>query len=310
MAVRIAIGSVGFGFSSLSYFYGVSACRAFLGPQAFNSIISSPLEPPHPKHFITMPLVAPALVLSRTNLIDALFPLLPLALLNFPPTALYNSGYIKGLRLLRIPSPATTCLLLPFIRHFYLKGRSWIYRKALARQSKKNTLSGAASGMTTPLPETPAPNTPAVHFEAQIVHHHQGDAQHQRQQNRPEAPQQAQEPNPDDLEPGAQVTLSLHRLAGMVVGALVLPFVSAGAGEMLLQVSKSSGILRAVLGLQNEVVWKSAIGSLLPFGGVPQASMDPAWWRNTIGGVLVVMSNDLLKVRPLIRRERRVLTAC
>lgn len=280
MAVRISVVGVGTGITAISYFYGVSATRAFLGPQAFNQLIFRPFDVVQPKHMLTLPLVAPALILTRTNLIDGLFPLLPLALLNLPPPSFYTGDYTRMLRNVHVPGPATTCVLLPFFRLFYLKARSWVYKTVLTRRSNK---SGAShrTGEQTPRPATPAPNTPAVQLEGQL----------------PAQPLPPAEPAHEaDLEQGAHVTLSLQRLAGMVVGALLLPYLSAGAGELLLQASQSSQLLRTILGVQSPLVWKSAMMNYVPLSA--DISLDPAWWRNFLGGCICVITNDTFKVGP------------
>lgn len=292
LSTRAAVCGVGFGITSISYVYGMSACQAFLGPQAFDQLIRQPTGQIPLKHWAFMPWVAPGLVLSRTNLIDGLLPVVPLLLLNIPPHSFFTGDYSRMISGLTVPGPATTCLMLPFVRHAYRRVRAWVFSKAVKLATSRSRL-GSSSWASQPAPRvaTPAPNTPAVQF----------DQPPELPPRRAGAEEGAEHdvfpPQPEDehpvAAPGAMLTLSIHRVARVVVEALLLPFVSAVAGEALLEASQFSRTLRTILGVEDSLMVKPYLG-WVPGGFL--GTLDPAWWRNFIGGSLCVVAKDVVDV--------------
>jgi len=111
------------------------------------------------------------------------------------------------------------------------------------------------------------------------------------------------------------------------MGSLILPPISAIAGEALRVASSYSSVLRAVLGLRMDLKGVvhggrggTSIMDILGVGlGVPSlryktyADYDPVWWRNTIGLSLFIVARDAISLwrrylRVQEKQSRKVLT--
>lgn len=142
--------------------------------------------------------------------------------------------------------------------------------------------------------------------------------------------QQAEDPLPEDerdivqggmaaaLDRGEQVTVTLDAVARLFMGSLILPPVSALAGEGLKLVSSYSSMLRTFLGVRSDPTSATTLMDFIGIGfGVPAlrvrsyADFDPIWyvkplstswflivirWRNVLGLSLFVMTRDAISL--------------
>ncbi|KAG6909177.1 hypothetical protein DXG01_001804 [Tephrocybe rancida] len=141
------------------------------------------------------------------------------------------------------------------------------------------------------------------------------------------AGQEPEQPQPEDLLPdngppaleaAEQVIVATRSSLGRRVGgALLVPYISARMGALLLTVSKHSSILRRVLAVRPPLkdiaalaaararphgivgqlqktlgtVWRSSVR-----GSAVWAEADPVWWRNAIGLGLFVVAKDAIEL--------------
>lgn len=109
-----------------------------------------------------------------------------------------------------------------------------------------------------------------------------------------------------------RLRVGLSRFTSLIVGALLLPSLSATAGSLLLYLasrptSPSTTLLRKILGISTLLSPLVARRSNW-FGGpvVPRVGwVDPVWIRNSIGGILVLLMRDVVELSAGVLEGRR-----
>lgn len=295
LAIRGAIGIAAVGIGISSGVYGVYATRTFLGRTEANRVLAKvwPWS-----YYLNFPLIAPMLILSRTTILDSLLPVLPVSLISFSP--LSNSARAAA-SVFAVPSASSTIILLPWVRliyntmrrrlfHYFLSGNHTIVPPSpgilhITRQQEVGPVPPLA-----PLGREGIDQIPALEDPPQHQHVH------------------------------AALTLSVHVLSRLVVGALLFPFIAAAGGSLLLLIARKTGWrkLRILLGLESDQVWRLALqmedwgssnsggSSWLRWAGLGNVNTgrtigtrDPVWWRNIVGGSMFVVLKDAFIVSTL-----------
>lgn len=112
---------------------------------------------------------------------------------------------------------------------------------------------------------------------------------------------------------------SLRSVIRMGMEALLWPGIGSIAGRMLLMSSRNRGWMRRILGLKaiedgggrvgggvGVGVGRKALGSWIFEAVEEEEDEDPVWWRNTIGGCMVVMIKDGLGTMERVLRMRKL----
>ena len=215
---------------------------------------------------------------------------MPLSLITLSPIS--NSAHTALSFLSSVPTAASTVILLPWVRLLYNSCRSRIFRYCLQDRNSSSTPAGIL----------------------RITRQHIEDAPQDLPQQPGEAP--AQGPI-QGQQINAALTLSVHVLSRMIVGALLFPFISAASGSLLLYIARRTGWkkLRNCLGLESDLLWRAALdvqnepssSTWTRWAGLGATKIrsssndvrDPVWYRNALGGGLFVLVKDTLLVRNL-----------
>lgn len=215
------------------------------------------------------------LVLARTDLLNAYFPVFPLALLfasrysparlvSPPTTSLsYNTRALSSLTWAFPPSPMLMACLLPWVRVAYLQ-----LRKAAMRVLDLPV--DNAGILLEPMFERDALRA-AERREARAAAEEHEEPELQPVEIKGESADQLQVQSHISDETS---TLAVARLSSIVVEALLFPLASSLVGRLLYRLATKS----------------STNHFLQSFG--PKGSASPLW-RNLVGGGLVVLARDV-----------------
>lgn len=229
------------------------------------------------------------LIFSRTTILDSLLPVMPLSLITLSP--INNTTHTALSFLSSVPTSASTVILIPWVRLLYNACRRRIFRYCLQ--------------------DRPSSSPPAGVLRI-------------TRQNIEDLPQEPQQPGPAQAAQGqgpiqgqqinAALTLSVHVLSRLVVGALLFPFIAAASGSLLLYIARRTGWkkLRSCLGLESDMLWRAALemdsgpsaSTWTRWAGLGASKLkssqnsvrDPIWYRNALGGALFVLIKDTILV--------------
>lgn len=302
-------------------FYGAVCVRLFAGPQVAELLFfgkqSWPLS-----YYINLPLIPLALILSRTTLLDSLFPFLPLTLVLSSTT----SPSSPTLRLIDLStlswpiSPALTLCLLPWVRFVYSKARARVFSSALGVNLQPQ------EGLVGLMRELGDGGDGEGDGNENLVIVAELDVEEQDENgNRIPGPGQGERRDENDvvggedaLHPAAgagnRLRVGVSRFTSLVVGALLFPLFSSMAGGALFWLATRSAtgtgsmVLRKILGLQAVLAVAKSGGRMAGLGlkgsgaggwlakaavgATGKIELDPVWIRNSIGGGLVVLGRD------------------
>ncbi|OBT55194.1 hypothetical protein VE04_03740 [Pseudogymnoascus sp. 24MN13] len=247
--------------------------------------------------FGVAPLIAPALLLSRTHIADRTFSMVPLMYLLFP-----QNHHIPHWP----PSPGLAVATLPYIRSAYNELYSSLFadlendwNMAHARADEGNILDfeveiinveeghGALNPPAGPPPhpqnvEIPLPNQPQAEEP-------QGEPQQAgAQQEGQPPPPLAGQPAPPNGVPAAgnepwefRQNISTAQVARSMIGALFFPAVSSLMGDLIFRTAPSTWVMKPVK--------KFSLQQLQATG-----LLQEKWGRSIVGGCLFVVLKDAL----------------
>ncbi|KAH9821173.1 hypothetical protein DFH28DRAFT_1092864 [Melampsora americana] len=338
-----ALGGLLLGLTITTSSYGIWASRSFLGPIRWKNWIMKPSGEFSFSKFFQLSLVGPILLLSRTNQLDSILPFLPISLIvsNLAPLGLdqeFNSStHVKLIQLDSVfpPGPALTVCLIPWFRIAWNSIWSRFTSLILSHEYKSLEFMDPSHGLPTGLGldggvrPTMVPNP--IGHQAEGLH---------GAEDRFNPIAAAQDGGRAQL--GAEVVLDYTTLRGAIrmgMEALLLPGVASMMGSLLLRSSKHLPWLLYILTYFNPTstpsIWFKLTSSLLTITGLRftnqfkpnrkdewneerwmlrddenELNEDPIWWRNTLGGCLIVLVKDVmgliekvLKIRKLSKRR-------
>ncbi|KDR78314.1 hypothetical protein GALMADRAFT_245429 [Galerina marginata CBS 339.88] len=364
MGVAAGIGVVGTSIYVSLTAYGAWAMQQFIGKELFDVIFTDdPVNWPW-SAYINLPLLPIGLILSRfqTSSGSMVIPLL----LTWPPSlpaGAHNGGLYEywmkpenASRLSRMsvlptqywpPPPVLFGLIgLPIVRAIYRKCYAHLYFKLLG----------------TPLPAPRRVPRGGLQFnEGPFViriraNMDDGDQQNDQQQQDQQDQQQpiegdipagegedpAANPNPNAAAVEAAealIEINASSLGRRIGGALVIPAISSMMGNFLFRLSRHSGLLRSVLGVQGHKIgrynytlppwsrftmtttdkpWsqlslyqQAKVGFRLFMtaflgGSRTWVDSDPVWWRNCVGFGLFVAVKDCIQLLHLWLAKREL----
>lgn len=111
-----------------------------------------------------------------------------------------------------------------------------------------------------------------------------------------------------------RIVVTVSSGARILAGALVFPWAAAGMGSLLLWLAKrqnaSSQWLAKILGVS--VAAQATVSNASSIMGIANRFMppvreyiDPVWWRNAIGGALLILGKDVWSLtRQIMERKR------
>lgn len=337
-----ALGAVLLGVGITTSSYGLWASRCFLGQTRWNRWVLNSTGGFSFSKLFQLSLVGPILILSRTRQLDSVLPFLPISLIlsNLGPSGPHHGSMANNLHVIHLdsvfpPEPALTLCLIPWARI----GWQWIWSKVtyvvLAHEFKSLDFMGGVNGVPTdlgleggpqpaPLPNPIRPIEPNVEGPA-------GEG--------PNRLAPAQLVGQGVLED--EMVLDYTTLRGAIrigMEALVLPAAAALAGNVLLHISKNVPWLRTALGIRTILhrsqsskpftdLWSrlsssiglTAIGLMNNKSGGSSDWMveslvrsrngtaeDPVWWRNTVGGALIVLVKDVMGLIEKVLKIRKL----
>lgn len=318
--------------------YGLWASRCFLGPSRFGRWTVP--DPASQRggigvvRLMQLSLVGPTLVLSRTKLLDSLLPFLPLSLVlsSVPPPGEIDVSAAKDMEMEWAfpPSPTLTVCLLPWARLGW--GWAWghVARSVILRERKRlSSASALAAAPGSPLVDDGLDHgQPALAAAAAAG----GEGQAVGAQ----AVDQA-------LTMSAS---TLRKILRMALGALLFPLAASFAGTVLLYLARRSTALQKLLGVRmykvgasaspasavagwwgvwnvvSSPIWRRSTrrgdgaGPLKPpFGSTTAGDFlvlgarggeDPVWWRNAVGGALIVVAKDAVNLLERVLELRKI----
>jgi hypothetical protein len=200
------------------------------------------------------------------------------------------------------PSPALTLCVLPWIRAAYMALRRRIFRTILGQ------------ARPTPLATPASPGALNAHVEngdADRAAQLPGEADFARNHQRNEGDGHGVEAMFNDHTGERRIVVTVGSGARILAGSLVFPYAAAGIGSLLLWLAKrqtaSGRWLAKLLGVG--LAASSAGGAVLGLSNrfVTRAPeyVDPVWWRNAIGGALLVLGKDIWSLtRQIMERKR------
>lgn len=340
-----ALGCVLLGFSITTSSYGLWASRCFLGQARWRNWILNSSGHFSFSKLLQLSLVGPILLLSRTTQLDSIIPFLPISLVlsNLAPSGSEHDLSSNQLQFVKLdsvfpPGPALTLCLIPWARI----GWNWIWSRltyvVLAHEYKSLEFMDATTGFPTGLGLDGGPR-PALVPNA-VGRQAEGA-------NGPEDPRFNPLAAANDggrAQLAAEVVLDYTTLRGAIrmgMEALLLPGAASMAGNILLLLSKHLPWLRTVLGIRSILhytyfsapstgsIWSRLTSSVSTITGLRLWNKsnqigisewtnegkngmieDPVWWRNTLGGALIVLVKDVmgliekvLKIRKLSQRR-------
>ncbi|KAI8454799.1 hypothetical protein BY996DRAFT_4581501 [Phakopsora pachyrhizi] len=337
-----ALGCVFLGLGVATSSYGLWASRCFLGSSRWKRWITSS-DDWRGLSFVKMfqlSLVGPILILSRTRQLDSVLPFLPISLIlsNLRANLIGDlpSPDFQTIRLRPVfpPDPALTLCLIPWARI----GWSWIWGKvtdfvlrreyrSLSHLGLSYRAGGAGRNVRGGIQRVNQPNVRGRHLGVEVeVAAEDGDNE------------DGDEDGDEGVGMGAQMggaELQLDYLTLRVIirrgtEALFLPGAASVAGNLLYILSKNRVWLKTILGLRRSgtkshsgsflnrlsQAFKKITGmrlenltSLAPSSSsslLADESEDPIWWRNTIGGGLIIIVKDVLNLVEKVMKLRKL----
>ncbi|GAA6036206.1 hypothetical protein JCM8097_006835 [Rhodosporidiobolus ruineniae] len=326
--------------------YGAWCVKVFMGDEVAQALLLRPNGGIPWRYWLNLPLIPFSLILSRTPLVDSLLPFLPLTLVlsthspytHFPS---FDPLGLDDLTLRYPPSPTLTLCLLPWLRLLYLRLRLRVFRAVLGRKKKYRGLAGvfeeaAEDELTTSEAGQEHDNTVGLvaTVEVEVDPSVAGAGGGAPPEQQPEGAQQQQQPA-DLVEDAtgaatglpltARLRIGLGRLTSLVLGALLFPALSAGAGSALFWLAARNSdarplrLLRKVLGVSAVVAasrrgFASGGGSgggwvkqlvLAPSRALGGGPIDPVWLRNTLGAGLVLLLRDAVELTAGMLENKR-----
>ncbi|MBW0530422.1 hypothetical protein O181_070137 [Austropuccinia psidii MF-1] len=336
--VWAALGGMACSLAISTSSYGLWASRCFLGPNRWARWISINQGGLSFLRLFQTSLIGPILLLSRTRLIDSVFPFLPISLIlsTLPPlnhdsnirhhyrqtTNLLDPLQIKITSIFP-PQPSITLCLIPWFRI----GWNWAWGHLAKFIIKRQSKSLDYMGMTDPLAfQFNQHNNPQVRVEHDIID------------------------NQDQIfQPlVGEVILdntSLHTAICLGMEALLWPGLASCAGNLLFFLSKDRPWLRSLLGLNQScpqhqfkasfAPYQSPLSFITsPFNQLFQIFLqsnhfnsnlshqnlndynfeinsisedeDPVWWRNTLGGAMLVVIKDVFNLLEKVMKLRKL----
>lgn len=200
------------------------------------------------------------------------------------------------------PNPAVTLCLIPWVRVLYVALRRRVYQAILGRR----TTPAPSPGSPQTLQNGATPGTQAVNLPEEADFR----ANQQRAHGEPAAAAEvgagAELAAHFGMEP-QRVVITVSSSVRLLASSLVFPGVAAATGTLLYWLAKRQnngrGLLGKILGIslaasatQSAALPTSSIGGLWTFLPPQRAYVDPVWWRNTIGGALLIMLKDAASI--------------
>lgn len=314
LSLILAAGALGGSGLTAMTAYGCYAVTTFAGRHVANLILFGRQKWPL-SYYLNLPLVPIVLILSRTTLIDSLLPFLPLTLVLSTSTSHPALSGFSDLNFAWPPSPTLTLCLLPWGRLLYLRMRKSVFKYVLGRTPV--TLGGLAGLMAEMEGEGQGDRegfVVAAEFDIDvgIV----GDNEEDVGQAAGVLPHDAPAEVPANAPPRGdnRLRVGLSRFTSLIVGALLLPSLSATAGALLLYLasrstSPSTTLLRKILGISSILSASKSPFARRGSWFIPVAStvglVDPVWIRNSMGGALVLLLRDVGELSAGVLEGRR-----
>ncbi|GAA5895638.1 hypothetical protein JCM6882_000359 [Rhodosporidiobolus microsporus] len=327
LSLAAAVGGVTASGWFVASAYGAWVVKVFMGEEVAQALLLRHEGGMPWRYWLNLPIIPFALILSRTPLVDSLLPFLPLTLVlsthtprTLPYLSLSDPLGLDDLTLRFPPSPTLTVCLLPWLRLVYLRLRMRVFRAVLGRKKRYRGLAGvfeeAAEDEMNAVdlndPEGGERRDPLELVAAIEVEVEEGPAAAAAEGDRRAAPQPngvahdpAQQPpaaaaagvdaaaNPDPDPPQAlpltsRLRIGFGRLTSLVLGALLFPALSAGAGSALFWLAARGGeraplrLLRRVLGVSAVVAASRGSGFGGFGGGGKGAGAGTSWIRHLL----------------------------
>ena len=270
--------------------------------------------------WLTAPLVLPIMLLSRTHILDSvsatsqrrcdsanmfspqLLPFLPLTLvLN---SSLPNNIYaiepypLADLQIGFPPNPALTLCLLPWARALYTSLRRHLFQAVLGRR-RQSPLASPSSPLLNGNAHGAAPLPAEADFARNQQRHQVGENHLERLEGMLD----------DPAEP-RRIVVTVSSGARLLAGTLVFPWVAASAGSLLFWIAKrqnsGKGLLAKILGVGVASTFTpNQLFGLPSFAQPVREMVDPVWWRNAVGGALLVLLKDTWSITRQVMEIKR-----
>lgn len=205
------------------------------------------------------------------------------------------------------PSPALTLCIIPWIRAAYMALRRRIFRTILG-QSRPTPLATPATPQGLGHENGQAPVAPQLPGEADFARNQQRNA------NGLGAVEGVEAMLNEHVGNERRIVVTVSSGARILAGALVFPWAAAGMGSLLLWLAKrqtaSGKWLAKILGVGIAAQAAASNGSNIlgianRFMPPVREYIDPIWWRNAIGGALLILGKDAWSLtRQVMERKR------
>ena len=194
------------------------------------------------------------------------------------------------------PNPALTLCLLPWALYTSLRRR--LFQAVLGRRRQTPLASP-----TSPLINGNGNAAPPLPAEADFARNQQ---RHQIGENHLER----LEGMLDDPAEPRRVVITVSSGARLLAGTLVFPWVAATAGSILFWIAKrqnnGKGLLAKILGVGVASTFTpNQLFGLPNFVRPPREVVDPIWWRNAVGGALLVLLKDTWSITRQVMEIKR-----
>lgn len=210
------------------------------------------------------------------------------------------------------PSPALTLCIIPWIRAAYMALRRRIFRTILG-QSRPTPLASPATPLGGHINEN-------GHAAGGVPHQLPGEADFARNQQRNAngggggAVEGVEAMFNEHVGNERRIVVTVSSGARILAGSLVFPWAAAGMGSLLLWLAKrqnaSGRWLAKILGIGMAAQAaasnsSSILGMANRFMPPVREYIDPIWWRNAIGGALLILGKDIWSLtRQIMERKR------
>lgn len=258
--------------------------------------------------------------------IPQILPFLPLTLVlnsSLPSSSPYYYLEPYPLSDLQIgwpPNPALTLCIAPWVRAVYVSLRRRIFRAVLGQT--RTPITSPATPTTVNGGHPPVGTAVNLPGEADFARNRQRNRNDYINNNEPHAandaalPQQQQQHQPQFaalLDNGEvnhrRAVFTVSSASRMIAGSFLFPGMAAAAGSALLWLAKRQsgngrGLLAKLLGLglvgggssataaNAALALPGTIWSTFLQPAVEKVAIDPVWWRNAVGGALVIVVKD------------------